>query len=164
MSFVYRRGLLALGVLAATAMAPFAAADGVSVTAPKAASSQLTTATLSRLPMTKIDVSFGTDHGALHASFTGPLLWVVLGAAQIKTGKDVVRDIVLVTGNDGYTASIALGEISPAFENKQIILAEAMNSKPLGAAHWRLVVPGDARGGRSVRDVVAIAVLAPHVP
>ena len=76
----------------------------------------------------------------------------------------MVRDTVLVTGSDGYTASIAMGEISPAFENKQVILAGQMNGKPLGAAHWRLVVPGDARGGRSGRDVIAIAVLTPHGP
>ena len=164
MSFIYPRGLLVLALLAAAATASFAAADGVTITAPSAAPLPMTTAALGRLPTTRIDVSFGTDHGALHASFIGPLLWVVLGAAHVKTGKDVVRDTVLVTGSDGYSASIALGEISPAFENKHIVLAEAMNGQPLGPAHWRLVVPGDARGGRSVRDVVAIAVLAPHGP
>jgi DMSO/TMAO reductase YedYZ molybdopterin-dependent catalytic subunit len=39
-----------------------------------------------------------------------------------------------------------------------VILAEQMNGKPLGPDHFRLVVPGDQRGGRSVRDVVSITI------
>jgi len=135
----------------------------ISITAPGEAA-VMTVAEIAKLPAIQIKISFGTDHGPLHASFTGPLLWTVLNAAHAidqASPKAAVRDYVLVTGSDGYTAVLALAEIAPAFENKQVILAETMNGKPLGPGHLRVVVPGDARGGRSVRDVVSIAVLTP---
>ena len=68
---------------------------------------------------------------------------------------------VWVTGSDGYSAALALGEIAPAFEAKRVIVADQTDSRPLGPGHFRLVVPGDRYGGRSVRDVVRIAVIAP---
>jgi hypothetical protein len=49
-------------------------------------------------------------------------------------------------------------------EGKQVTLAERMDGKPLDPAHFRVVVPGDKRSARSVRDVVRIAVMAPHGP
>ncbi len=72
-----------------------------------------------------------------------------------------VRETVLVTGSDGYSAALALGEIAPAFEAKRVIVADQADSQPLGPGHFRLVVPGDRYSGRSVRDVVRIAVIAP---
>ncbi len=142
-------------VLAGPAWA--AAPDGITVDG-----APFTAATIVKLQVVRLKISFGTDHAPLNASFTGPLLWTVLNAAHaVDTAKpkDAVRDYVLVTGSDGYTAVIALGEIAPAFENKQVILAESMNGTPLGDGHLRIVVPGDARGGRSVKDVVSIAVM-----
>ena len=62
----------------------------------------------------------------------------------------------MVRGGDGYAVALAIGEIDPAFENKQVVLADAQDGQPLAAA--RLVVPGDAKAGRSVRGVAAIEV------
>jgi hypothetical protein len=101
-----------------------------------------------------------TTTGARPASFEGPLLWTVLDHTHaIDTAKfhDQVRQTILLTGQDGYTAVIAMGEISPEFENKQVIVAERMDGKTLGQP--RIVVPGDKRGGRGVHEVVRIAVL-----
>ena len=61
---------------------------------------------------------------------------------------------------DGYHAVLAVGEIAPEFEAKQVILSERMDGKPLDADHLRVVVPLDKRGSRSVRDVVRIEVTA----
>jgi DMSO/TMAO reductase YedYZ molybdopterin-dependent catalytic subunit len=96
------------------------------------------------------------------AAFSGPLLWAVLQAGGTVGGKmsnAVVREYAVVTGADGYRAVVALGEVSPAFEGKAVILATQMDGKTLGPGHDRLVVPGEQRGGRSVRDVVSIAVV-----
>jgi len=116
---------------------------------------------LSRLPTIK--VAFATDHGARQASFEGPLLWTILDHAGFVDAKfhGQVRQSVLITGSDGYTAVLALGEISPEFEAKQVILAEREDDKPLGPEHLRVIVPGDKRGGRSVHDVVRIEVTGP---
>jgi hypothetical protein len=121
----------------------------------------LTTANLAKLPEITVAISFGTDHGQFHGTFTGPLLWTVLvdsKAVDPKLPREHVGEVALITGADGYAAALALGEIAPEFENKNVILAEQMNGKPLAPNHFRLVVPGDQRGGRSVRDVVSILV------
>jgi hypothetical protein len=63
-----------------------------------------------------------------------------------------------ITGADGYTALIALGEIAPQFEGKKVLLDHEMNGFSLPGRALRLIVPGDGLGGRSVRDVVRIDV------
>jgi DMSO/TMAO reductase YedYZ molybdopterin-dependent catalytic subunit len=124
----------------------------------------LSAADLARLPVVQVAWSFETEHGARRASFEGPLLWTLLdhaGALDPKPRKQA-HEAVLITGSDGYTSALALGEVAPAFENKQVILAEQADGQPLGAGHFRLVVPGDRYGGRGVRDVVRITVVAPE--
>ena len=138
-----------------------AAPAGIAIAGGPAPSTVLTPDALAQLPMTQITVAFGTEHGQLQAAFDGPLLWAVLdhaGAIDATRPRDQVRETVMITGRDGYTAILALGEIAPDFENKQVILAERMNGQPLSPEHFRIVVPGDRRGGRSVRDVIGIAV------
>jgi hypothetical protein len=113
-------------------------------------------------PPVTVDAAFGTDHGVLKASFTGPLLWTVLcdtRAVNPAAPRGLVREYAVITGSDGYDAVVALGEIAPMFEGKQVILADIMNGKALPPGNDRLIVPGDQRGGRSVRDVIKIAVL-----
>jgi len=109
-------------------------------------------------PMTQ-RVSFLTEQGERQNEWTGPLLWDVLAASgatdAIKPGEQV-RLAVRVTGADGYTAIVALAEISPQFAGRPIQLADHLNGALLPDHALRLVVPGDKRGGRSVRDVIRI--------
>ncbi len=119
----------------------------------------VTAAALATLPMTTAEISFETSHGAQHAVFAGPLLWTVLernGALAGITPRDQGGRVVIVSSRDGYRAALALGEISPEFEGKPVLLAERMNGAALGEGHLRLIVPGDHRGGRDVRDIVGI--------
>ena len=73
-----------------------------------------------------------------------------------------LRDIVLVTGRDGYAAALALAETDPAFRKNQILLADRADGQPLGenAGPYRLVVEGDLRAARCVRMVTSIEVKA----
>jgi hypothetical protein len=106
-------------------------------------------------------VGFMSDRGEQQNEWTGPLLWDVLtdaGAIDPAKPADQVHLIVRVTGADGYTATFALGEFAPEFAGHPIQLADQMNGKPLPEQSLRLVVPGEKRGGRSVRDVVRIEV------
>jgi hypothetical protein len=124
----------------------------------------LSTDDIAKLPAVQVSVSFATDHGQRNSAFEGPLLWTVLDTTHaVDTGKPrgFVRQTVLVTGRDGYTAILAMGEIAPEFEAKQVILADKMDGQDLGGDHLRIVVPGDKRGGRSVHDLASIAVIAP---
>jgi hypothetical protein len=159
-----RRRAVALALLAGAVLCGAAAADespapGIVVAGPGGATQVLTATALAALPMTDIKVRFATDHGERQATFAGPLLWAVLqraGAVDPAKPREHVRHIITITGRDGYAAVLALAEIDPAFEGKSVILAEQMNGGQLGSDHVRLIVPGDRRGGRSVRDVVRI--------
>ena len=109
-------------------------------------------------PITQ-NIAFMTDHGEQQTEWTGPLLWDVLVASgaieSIKPGEQV-RLTVRVTGADGYSAVIALAEIAPQFAGRPIQLADHMDGTLLPDHALRLIVPGDRRGGRSVRDVIRI--------
>jgi molybdate transport system substrate-binding protein len=109
-------------------------------------------------PMTQ-RVGFLTSQGEQQNEWTGPLLWDVLAASGVADAikpAEHVRLAVRVTGADGYTAVVALAEISPQFAGRPIQLADHLNGALLPDHGLRLVVPGDKRGGRSVRDVVRI--------
>lgn len=104
-------------------------------------------------------VTFATEHGERQAEWTGPLLWDVLVASGVLESVKVSeqpRLVVRVTGSDGYSAVIAAAEIAPQFAGRAVQLADQMNGAPLPDGGLRLVVPGDRRGGRSVRDVIRI--------
>lgn len=120
---------------------------------------------IAKLVTVEVNVSFMTEKGQHKASFSGPLLWDVLtrmGAVDTAKPKDTTHEIVSVTGSDNYVAVLALAEISPEFEGKDVILATSMDGKPLDPGHLRIVVPLDKRGGRSVRDVVKVEVSTPN--
>jgi DMSO/TMAO reductase YedYZ molybdopterin-dependent catalytic subunit len=157
-----------LAVVALAAAAPGRAADvsppaGIILVGPAHAPVGLAAATVEGLPAKQLSISFLTEHGMRQASFAGPLLWTALaktGVIDPAKHRDQVSQFIVVTGSDGYRAVLALAEIAPDFEAKQVILADRMDGKPLGPQHLRVVVPLDKRGGRSVRDVVRIEVLA----
>ena len=115
-------------------------------------------ASVAQLPAVEQRVSFVTGHGTEQATYTGALLWSLLEQAG-GLGTDPrtrLRRSVAVTGRDGYVAVLALAEIDPEFEGKPVLLAYRRDGQPMGGNELRLVVPGDHRGGRSVRDVVRI--------
>ncbi len=101
------------------------------------------------------EVTVTGEHGE-PSRYSGPLLLRVLEQTGAIGGDfhSHVHASLLVAGVDGYSATVALGEIDPAFEGKGAILATSQDGKPL--AHPRLILPGDKRLGRSVRDVSTI--------
>ena len=158
------RGAIGLALLVGLATARPCAADELIVADRSGKPAPMTAAAIAALPAVTVAVSFETEHGPRHASFEGPLLWTVLdhaGAIDPAKGREQAHQFITIKGRDGYTAVLALGEISPAFESKQVILAERMDGQALGPDHLRVVVPGDAHGGRSVHDVVRLMVGPP---
>ena len=121
----------------------------------------ISTAALTVLPAVQVSVPAGTADGAPEQIFGGPLLWTVLaqvGAVDPTKQQDQVRGTVTIIGRDDDTAVLALGELSPEFEGKQVILAIREDGQPLHAALPRLVVPGDKHGGRGIPDVIRMVV------
>jgi Oxidoreductase molybdopterin binding domain len=111
-----------------------------------------------KLPAVEEKVSFLTSHGPEQGAYTGALLWSVLDHGDV-LGSDRrarLRRTIVVTGRDGYAVVLALAEIDPEFEGKQVLLAYRRDGQPIAGGTLRLIVPGDRHGGRSVRDVVRI--------
>ncbi len=111
---------------------------------------------LRSLPAATVDVA---SHGRV-VRYAGPRLWDVLAKAGAVDGTPDRRlhETLTVTGADGYAAPLALAEIDPAFEGKDVILARTRDGAAL--ARPRLVVPRDRHPGRDVRDVERIAIAA----
>jgi hypothetical protein len=75
-------------------------------------------------------------------------LWTVLqkaGVVDPAMHREQVSQSIVLLGRDGFRAVLALGEIAPEFEGKQVILAERMDDQPLDAEQLRIIVPLDKR-------------------
>lgn len=69
---------------------------------------------------------------------------------------------VIVRCKDNYTVLFSLAEFDENFSSRTIVLADRENGEilPPSAAPLRIVVPGDKRGARSARQVVAIELVS----
>ena len=61
---------------------------------------------------------------------------------------------------DGYRAVFAWAELDPAFMEKEIYLVTSRDGKPLSEKEgpFELVVPGEKRPGRWVRQVTSLKI------
>ena len=112
---------------------------------------------LKKMPAEHADVSYQTDRGPVRGSFTGVLLWSLIGAAggiDDNAKSPELRHAIRITAKDGYVVVTSSGEIAPDFGAKGVIVAYERDGKPLD--EFRIVMPGDKHGGRNVRDVVSI--------
>ncbi len=107
----------------------------------------------------------GSDHG-VEAAFEGVSLADVLALAGAPLGRALrgkALGVVLVVGAaDGYRAVFALAEIDPAFTDRVVLQADRRDGKPLSGAEGplRIVVPGEKRQARWVRQVTSLELRA----
>ncbi|MGH9901072.1 MAG: molybdopterin-dependent oxidoreductase [Pyrinomonadaceae bacterium] len=107
------------------------------------------------------------DHDGKEAAFEGVPLIEILQAAGAKVGEDLrgknLAAYLLVEAADGYRVVFALPELDPAFNDRPILLADLRDGKPLSAAEGplRVIVPGEKRHARWVRQVIALSVRRP---
>lgn len=156
-----RQGLAAAvlaGLLAPAAAAQNSAPPGLAIEGRIEHPRTLALADLRALPPVTVEVEHAHERDAQRHTFTGALLWPLIAAAgPAEAGKRAfLQHTVLARGQDGYAVALAVGEMDPNFEGKQVLVAYAEDGKPLPGL--RLVVPGDARGGRGVRNLIAIEV------
>jgi DMSO/TMAO reductase YedYZ molybdopterin-dependent catalytic subunit len=120
----------------------------------------LTAGELRALPAAELSLTLMAGSRPETGSYKGVPLWKLLELASVKSrrskGANLLHTIV-VTGRDSYAVALAIAEIDPRFEGKAVLLAYDQDGRPLRNG-FRLVVPGDQEGGRSVRDVVRIEV------
>ena len=153
--------IVAFSLMLGLAAAPALAGD-LKLTGPDGQSASLMATEIAALPHVKLTV---TMEGKT-TTYDGVPLTQLLARVGAPAGKALhgpaLRDVVLVTGRDGYTAALALAETDPAFRKEQILLADRADGQPLAetAGPWRLVIEGDQRAARCVRMVAGIAVKA----
>ena len=149
--------VLALWTAPASAQSASLAVDG-HVAHP----AQLTLDQLKALPPVTVSLTFQSDHGPQTGTWTGALLLdIVKQAAPVDSGSDKsapLQHTILARGHDGYGVALAIGEIDPRFAGKAVIVAYQRDGKPMENQTFRLVVPGDAHGGRSVNDLVSLTI------
>lgn len=115
-----------------------------------------------RLPRKKVRAM---DHDGKEAEYEGVALVDLLGAAGLNLTPDELRGNALehylvVEASDGYRAVFALPELSPAFTDRVVLLADRRDGGPIGGDEGplRVVVPGEKRHARWVRQVVGLRV------
>lgn len=121
----------------------------------------LTKAEMESLP--HIKVSVGTPDAP--ATYEGVALEPLLEKGGVTFGESLrgkrLASCLLVEAADGYRVVIALPEIDPSFDDKQILLADKRHGKPLDQKEgpYRLVIPGEKRMARWVRQVTALKIV-----
>lgn len=149
------RVLVSLAALALTATASHA--QELRLIGP-AGDSALSPIDLAQLPRQTLSL---TAHGETHV-YGGPTLASVLEELDAPLGPRLrgegLKTIVVVTAADGYVVVFSLAEVDPAMSPTAVILADEADGAALSAEEGplRLVVEGDARPARSVRQVTAI--------
>jgi hypothetical protein len=107
-------------------------------------------------------ITVHNPHENVDETYSGVLLIELLKQVGAPVGKDVhgkaLAEYVVATGSDGYKAVLALAEIEPDFHPGDVLVADAMDGKPLDSktGPFRLVVTEDKRPARSVRNLVSV--------
>jgi len=114
--------------------------------------------------MPRVTVQAGA-HGDAPSAWEGVALVEVLRAEGAPLGKalrgDALANYVRVTATDGYQVVFSLGELDADMGAAKVVLVDRHEGKPLDAKDGplRLVVPGDQRPARWIRNVTTIELL-----
>jgi DMSO/TMAO reductase YedYZ molybdopterin-dependent catalytic subunit len=121
----------------------------------------LSAADLAKMPRATVR----TTSNGMETVYEGVWLHDVLKQAGVPQGSELrgkaLSTYVLAEAQDGYEVLFSLGELDPTFIDNEILLADTANGKALFGAQgrFRLVVPKDKPGARSVRMLTRIEVV-----
>lgn len=144
------------------ALAPGRTAQSLQLVRADGTSTTLAAAQIAALPQVTVNVR---DHDK-PASFEGAPLSAVLSLAGVQLGTRMrgprLTEVLLVEATDGYKVVFAVAEVDPDFANREILLADKRDGKPLDALEgpFRIVAPGDQRPARWIRQVTSMQVVA----
>jgi DMSO/TMAO reductase YedYZ molybdopterin-dependent catalytic subunit len=158
---MYTRRLLLFGLLSAGLVGAQDAATSFQVTGAVKQPLTLSAEDLAKMPRASVK----TTSNGMGTVYDGVWLFEILKKAGVPQGGELrgkaLASYVLAEAQDGYQVLFSLGEIDPSFIDNQILLADTANGKPLFDAQgrFRLVVPHDKPGARSVRMLTKIEVV-----
>ena len=157
---VLRNAVLCL-VLAAVSVAFGQQAPSITVTGAVKQPLTLTAADLAAMPRAKAV----TDNNGIQTTYEGVWLSDVLKKAGVPLGPGLrgapLAGYILASASDGYEVVFSIGELDPDMTSGQYLLADTANGKPMFGENgaFRLVIPTDKRGARSVRLLTKIEVV-----
>lgn len=134
--------------------------DSLLLTSPRHDPWRLSAADLKALP--HMSVTVHNPHTNAEETYSGVRLADLLTKMNAPLGNDLhgvaLANYIVAAGSDGYKAVLALGEVDPSFHPGEVIVADAMNGKPLDEHNgpFKLVVTEDKRPARAVRNLVSI--------
>jgi hypothetical protein len=114
------------------------------------------------MAMPHITVMLHNAHTNADETYSGVRLADLLTKLGAPLGPELrgeaLTNYIVATGSDGYQAVLALAEVDPSFHPGEVLVADAMNGKPLDARSgpFKLVVTEDKRPARSVRNLTAV--------
>ena len=158
---MYTRRWLFLGLLAAAVVPAQETPQTVQVTGAVKQTLTLSAEDLAKMPRATVR----TSSNGMETVYEGVWLHEVLKRAGVPQGGELrgkaLAGYVLAEAQDGYQVVFSLGELDPAFIDNEILLADTANGKPLFGAQgrFRLVVPKDKPGARSVRMLTKLEVV-----
>ena len=158
---MYTRRLLAIGFLATSLLHAQDAPSSIQVAGDIKQPLSLTADDLAKMPRATVR----TMNNGMETVYEGVWLHEVLKKAGVPQGNELrgkaLSTYVLAQAQDGYQVVFSLGELDPAFIDNEILLADTANGKPLFGAQgrFRLVVPKDKPGARSVRMLTKLEVV-----
>jgi DMSO/TMAO reductase YedYZ molybdopterin-dependent catalytic subunit len=153
--------LVLFGLIGMT-VSPVFAAESVRYLAPGKSPATLDEKALAAMP--RMTVQAGA-HGDAPSAWEGVALLEVLRAQGAPLGKalrgDALANYVRVTATDGYQVVFGLGELDTDMGAAKVVLVDRHEGKPLDDKDGplRLVVPGDQRPARWVRNVASIELI-----
>jgi DMSO/TMAO reductase YedYZ molybdopterin-dependent catalytic subunit len=117
---------------------------------------------LKSMPRTKVTAK-GHD-GSTHEYEGVPLAYLLTKAGAPQAGDLRGKSMslcVVAEGSDGYRAAFSLAELDPDFANESVLVADTADGKDLGPDQGplRLVVLGDKRQGRWVRQLKSLSIV-----
>lgn len=158
---------LTSGVLAGVALvagAPVLAqqpAPSITVSGAVTTPLTLTAADLAAMPRAKTT----TTSNGIATVYEGVSVADVLKKAGAPLGAgmrgNALSTYVLASASDGYQVLFSLGELDPDMTDGEYLLADTANGKPMfgETGAFRLLVPKDKRGARSVRMLTSLSVV-----
>ena len=156
-----RQRLLVLGILGSVLLAAQEPQPSIQVTGAVKQPLTLTAGDLAKMSRSTVRM---TNNG-METVYEGVWLHEVLKKAGVPQGSELrgkaLAGYVFAEAQDGYQVVFSLGELDPAFIDNEILLADTANGKPLFGAQgrFRLVVPKDKPGARSVRMLTRLDVV-----
>jgi DMSO/TMAO reductase YedYZ molybdopterin-dependent catalytic subunit len=158
---MYTRRWLLTGLVAAAALSAQEASPSIQITGAVKQALTLTADDLAKMPRASVK----TMNNGMETVYEGVWLHEVLRRAGVPQGEALrgkaLSSYVLASAQDGYQVAFSVGELDPAFIDNEILLADTANGKPLSGpqGRFRLVVPKDKVGARSVRMLTRIEVV-----